>query len=168
MRKTFVTKREPLAIFSPLTGHFSPITRLWSPITTHQSRPAERGGDTEKRPQERLEFSERPHGGSIRWGAIRIRVDLHEDGITTRRHRRARQMRDILPQTPRGHAGPPGKLKAVGGIKDHWVADSPHHRQGPHVHDEVVVSKARPTFGDQQSVIAGGDHLFHPPRKHTR
>src|SRR3972149_10392960 len=97
--------------------------RHQAPVTIHQSRPAERGGDTEKRLQEHLEFSERPHGSSIRWGTIRVRVDLHEDGITTRRHCRARQMRDILPQTPRGHTGPPGKLKAMGGIKDHWVAD---------------------------------------------
>jgi hypothetical protein len=75
-------------------------------------------------------------------------MNFHEDRIAPRRYRCAGEMGDILPLASGRDTGASRKLDAMGGIKHHWVTQGLHDRQSPHIHHEVVVSKARPAFGN--------------------
>ena len=54
---------------------------------------------------------------------------------------------------------PPGSCRLCVTSKIDGVAEFPHHREGPHVHDQVVVAERRAALGDEHPLVAGAGDL---------
>jgi hypothetical protein len=110
------------------------------------------------------------HIGAVAEGFVGARMGFEEDAVAAARHRRLRQIRDHAPLTAGSIAQGRWLLYAVGGVKDHRATEFLHHRNGPHVVDELAVAERAAALREQQVAIAGlghfTDHVFHVPGRH--
>ena len=73
---------------------------------------------------------------------------------TPARDARARQRFDVLGEA-RGHAfAAAGQLQTVRDVEHDRRAEAAHHREGAHVHDQVVVAEREPALGHEDAVVA--------------
>ena len=68
-------------------------------------------------------------------------MHFHEKSVAAGSRRGAGQRRDEFTLAAGCGAASPGELHAVGRVEDDGIAEAPHDREGPHVHDEIVVSE---------------------------
>ncbi len=86
-------------------------------------------------------------------------MHFEEDAVDARRNARRRQRLDVL-REPRGHAiATAGQLQTVRHIEHDGHALLAQHREGPHVHHEVVVAERGAALRDDDPRVARVDHL---------
>ncbi len=67
---------------------------------------------------------------------------------------------DVLGQAG-GHAVAAARqLQAVRDVEHHRHPEAAHHRERPHVHDQVVVAERESPFGHEHAFVAGGADLL--------
>ena len=79
--------------------------------------------------------------------------------VHARRHARGRQRLDVLGQAGRDAVARARQLQAVGDVEDHRPAQRAQHREGAHVHHQVVVAEGHAALGHQHLRAAGARHL---------
>ena len=100
--------------------------------------------------------------GAVGEGVLGVGVDLQEDAVRARRHRRPRQRLGVAPQPPALGAAA-GELERVGDVVDHRDAVLVEHGEAAHVHHQVVVAEGDAALGDGHPAVAGRARPSRPP-----
>src|SRR6266540_3062298 len=90
---------------------------------------------------------------AVRESPIRVVVDFQEEAVhAPGGGGRAGEDRSILLEASRLLSSS-GKLHRVRHVVHDRSAPSPHHREGAHVHDEVVIPEGSPAFAQKQLIV---------------
>src|SRR5262245_21295507 len=87
-------------------------------------------------------------------------MDLHKQSVDTTGDSRSRQMLDIFRLPVCCITQTSGQLEGMGDIEDDRIAEALHNRNRAHIDDQVIISKTRAAFSDNNFAPPTGFELF--------